>query len=926
MATPTTETTGTGHPVPGTQLAGFRSRCEELTGLDLGDPEALHAFSVGHPDLFWRTLLDWTALPWSGSAERVLTGSDVETARFFPDVRLNYAEALLQPLDGGDDDAPALTGAHAGRPSETYTRRELREAVEHGAGALAGLGLTVGDRAVLVAPNTAGAAVAALSVAALGATLSTSTPDMGPGALLGRFEQVEPALLVLDRTSMDDPDEATRALLVGLPTVRSLVVLDDAPLPDVPALPVHRWADLVTAAADGPRVEWPRLPFDHSLFVMFSSGTTGPPKAMVHGAGGTLLEHVKEHRLHGDLRAGETLYFHTTTAWMMWNWQLSALAVGAHVVVYDGPIAGPHTLWELAAEHQVAVLGTSPPYLQMCQDENYRPVDAVDLHALRAVLSTGAVLHDWQFDWVAEAVGPQPLQSISGGTDIIGCFVLGHPELPVRRGRSQARSLGLDVVAVDETGAEVVGSVGELVCRSPFPSRPVHFLRDPDGSRFHGAYFADHPRVWTHGDLVDFDPDGSARVHGRSDGVLNVNGIRIGPAEIYTALREVTAVTEAMAVEQRDPVHPGSSRMVLLIVLADGARLDGALERDIRRTLRRKASAAHVPSLVVAVPELPLTHNGKRSERAARDAVNGDPVANEAALRNPASLTAIRNAVPGPEAVPLAPETVPAPRTSGDVPGPQVQAAVARIWRETLGLSAADPESHFFDLGGTSRQVMSLLQRLRAEVGREVAISDFVPRPTLGELGRLAGAAVDAIPDAPAAPTHPSSFRELLQWMAEDAQVNRRRGGGALSVLAAGIFRLNHYGTRHTGVVASTVRVASLPLVAFARLGLNCELPGGLACGRRLVLAHGGRGIIVVRDAVLGDDVVMAPYASVGAAYPTPGAPVIGNGVYLGAHATVLGPVRIGNGAFLGARSFVLRDVAPGGVALGVPSEIVEPR
>ncbi|SFE18006.1 acetoacetate--CoA ligase [Blastococcus tunisiensis] len=923
MVTPTPEAAAA-RRFPAAQLADFRNRCEELSRRDLRDPSALHAFSVDSPELFWRTLLEWTGLPWSGSADVVRTSSDVETARFFPDVRLNYAEALLRPIDGADDDAPALTGVHADRPPETWTRRELRTAVQRGAAALSRLGLTAGERVVAIAPNTTGVAIAALSVAALGGTLSTATPDMGTTALLGRFEQVEPVLLLLDRTGMEDAEDATLALLDGLPTVRRLVVLDGGPLPDLGDLPVLRWADL--AAEEGDPVDWPRLAFDHPLFVMFSSGTTGPPKAMVHGAGGTLLEHVKEHRLHGDLRAGETLYFHTTTAWMMWNWQLSALAVGAHVVVYDGPIAGPQTLWELAADHKVHVLGTSPPYLQMCQDEGYQPADEVDLGALRSVLSTGAVLHDWQFDWVAEAVGAQPLQSISGGTDIIGCFVLGHPELPVRRGRSQARSLGLDTVAVDEDGAEVVDAVGELVCRAPFPSRPVHFLRDPDGSRFHSAYFADHPGVWTHGDLIDFAPDGSARVHGRSDGVLNVNGIRIGPAEVYTALRGIDAVTEAMAVEQRDGARPGTTRMVLLLVLSAGARLDGTLEREIRRTLRRKASAAHVPSLVVAVPELPLTHNGKRSERAARDAVNGDPVVNVAALRNPDSLTAIRAAVlafDGRLPAPPAPAVVPSRRPSADG---DLQGAVARIWRETLGLAAAEPDDHFFDLGGTSRQVMGLLHRLRTEVGRDVPITDFITAPTLGELTRLAGAgAPGAAVDMPAAPTHPGSFRELLRWMAEDAEVNRRRGGGTLSVLAAGIFRINQYGTRRRGPVASVVRVLSLPLVAFARLGLNCELPGELACGRRLVLAHGGRGIIIVRDAVLGDDVVMAPYASVGAAYPTPGAPVIGDGVYLGAHATVLGPITVGDGAFLGARSFVLRDVAPGGVALGVPSEIVDP-
>jgi acetoacetyl-CoA synthetase len=728
-----------------TQLADFRATCEELAGRSLADPADLHSFSVEQAPAFWRALLDWSELPWSGSADTVIAGDDVETARFFPDVTLNYAGALLRRLPGVDDDCPALTAVHADRPTEHYSRGELRAAVERAVAVLVAHGVDVGARVVAIAPNNAEVLVAVLAAAAIGATVSTATPDMGASALLGRFRQTEPVLLLLDRSGMDDATVAE--VVAGLPSLRAVLLLDEAALPTGLSVPVHRMAELVERTDPAATTEWPRLPFAHPLFVMFSSGTTGPPKAMVHGAGGTLLEHVKEHRLHGDLRPTDTLYFHTTTAWMMWNWQLSALAVGAHVVLYDGPVLGPKTLWELVAEQGVTVFGTSPAYLQLCQDAGYRPADTVDVSRLRSVLSTGAVLHDWQFDWVAREVGPVPVQSISGGTDIIGCFVLGHPELPVRAGRCQSRSLGLDVVAVDADGAEVLDGIGDLVCRRPFPSRPLGFLQDPDGERFHRAYFADHPGVWTHGDLVDFSADGSARMHGRSDGVLNINGVRIGPAEIYTALRTIPAVAEAMAVEQRDPARPGVSRMVLLLVIADGASLDGALEREIRRTLRRRASAAHVPSLVVAVPELPLTHNGKRSERAARDAVNGDPVANLSALRNPGSLDGIRAAASAADAVPAAasqqvPAVGPAPAVAEDP-----VRVVERIWCETLGLAECEPDDHFFDLGGTSRQVMSMLHRVRVEVGPDVLITEFFGRPTLGELTRAVGAPRSAAAD-----------------------------------------------------------------------------------------------------------------------------------------------------------------------------------
>lgn len=726
---PAAQTAAAARPAP--QLDDFRARCEEATDRSLGGPDALHAFSVAEPDVFWRTVLTWAGLPWSGSTEVVRKGDDVRTARFFPDVYLNYAEALLQPLPDVDDDRLALTSLHADRPAERYTRGRLRADVRRTASALDDAGVRAGQRIALIAPNRASTVVVALAAAALGAAVSTATPDMGAAALVGRFQQVDPAFLVLDRAGMSD--ETVRMLVDALPTLHRVFLIDDEPLPPV-ALRVHRLTELTEAAdPDGP--DWVRRPFDTPLFVMFSSGTTGPPKAMVHGAGGTLLEHVKEHRLHGDLRPDDVLYFHTTTAWMMWNWQLSALAVGAHVVLYDGPVTGPEVLWQLVADHGVTVFGTSPAYLQLCQDADYRPRDVVDLGALRAILSTGAVLHDWQFDWVAEGVGTVPLQSISGGTDIIGCFVLGSPERPVRRGRCQTRSLGLDVAAVDEDGREVLGQVGELVCRNPFPSRPIGFLRDPDGSRFTASYFAEHPGMWTHGDLIEFDADGSARLHGRSDGVLNIDGVRIGPSEIYTVLRSLPEVADAMAVEQRDPDRPGSSRMVLLLVLAPGATLEAELARTVRRTLREQASAAHVPALVVAVPDLPLTHNGKRSERAARDAVNGDPVVNAAALRNPDCLIAIRAAV---ESVSRAPRVA---GTDAGSTGQNPADRVARIWCEALGVAEAAPDHDFSDVGGSSRQVLSLLRRVRLELGVDVPVQEFARRPTPRGLAEAVAAA-----------------------------------------------------------------------------------------------------------------------------------------------------------------------------------------
>jgi acetoacetyl-CoA synthetase len=409
-----------------------------------------------------------------------------------------------------------------------------------------------------------------------------------------------------------------------------------------------------------------------------------------------------------DLRPGDGLFFHTSAAWMMWNWQLSALASGAEIVLYDGPIAGSSTLWQIVSEEQVCVFGTSPPYLQLCEDSGYSPRRELDLWALRAVLSTGSILHDWQYDWVAEHAARVPLQSISGGTDIVGCFVLGSPNLPVRRGWIQCRSLAMDVQAFD----------GELVCRNPFPSRPLHLLGD-DGRRFHETYFEQNPGVWTHGDLIEFDEHGHARMHGRSDGVMNVHGLRVGPAEIYRALRAVPEVQEAMAVERDE-------RLVLLVVLRPETELDGRMIVRIRREIARSTSPLHVPELVVQVDQLPTTHSGKRSERATRDVLSGVEGTNTAALANPESLDAIRRAV---DAALLERRAVPTLEGS-------TEARLRAIWETVLGIAPLRPDDNFFDVGGTSLAALRLLEAIHQHMGIDLPLSILLDAPTTAAMAR----------------------------------------------------------------------------------------------------------------------------------------------------------------------------------------------
>jgi acetoacetyl-CoA synthetase len=707
------------------QLSDFVAFCESKTGRSFEGPQGFDAWAVESFREFWRLFLAWADPLRSGEPEPVCTTDECETAAFFPNLSLSYAENLLAARSSEDDERIAVVAHHGDGSRRELSRRELREQVRRLAAHMRGMGIEQGDRVVAIAANTPEAMVGALAAATLGATFSSAAPEMGAPAILSRFEQLQPKLLLAGG------HEALGTVVTSLPSLRVAIALDDDPAPEDLRIPLHRLSQLLASPPPEPLAEgWERFPFNHPLFILFTSGTTGAPKCIVHGAGGTLLEHLKEHRLHGDLGPEDALFFQTSAAWMMWNWQLSALACGARVVTFDGPLAGPGTLWEIVAEEGVTVFGTSPPYLQLCQDSGYSPRQAAPSRALRSVLSTGSVLRDWQYDWVAEEVGPVKLQSISGGTDIVGCFVLGHPELPVRRGMIQCRSLGLDVQALATDSTPSDSAIGELVCRNPFPSRPLGLLGDLDGSRFHAAYFAANAGVWTHGDLIEFDADGQARIHGRSDGVLNIQGVRIGPSEIYQALREVPEVAEAMAVEQE---RDGAARLVLLAVLREGTRLNPELTLRIRRTIGTQTTALHVPELVAAVESLPVTHSGKRSERAGRDAVGGRAPANERALANPGSLTEIRRAV----------AKVEAEMAALDLASPAADAStvdkVRAIWESVLGLQDIGDEGNFFDLGGTSLQAVRVFTRIRDQLGVELPLSVLMEAPTVTELA----AAVD---------------------------------------------------------------------------------------------------------------------------------------------------------------------------------------
>ncbi|MCC6670343.1 MAG: acetoacetate--CoA ligase [Planctomycetes bacterium] len=605
------------------------------------DAEAFHRWSVTHMDEFWRLLVDFAGVRHSGSLAPARIGAGVEGTRFFPELRLSYAENLLL----GQDTLPALIEVREDGTTRELTRGALRARVRAVAAGLRAAGLGAGDHVAAIAANRIESVVACLATASLGATWSSCAPDMGERAVLERFQPLHPKVLFCHsgyayQGAAEDVRGRVAAVIRALPGLRLAVALDAAD-PGPSASPA--WTDLDRLAAHGEDgVDFARLPFAHPLFVLFSSGTTGRPKGIVHGAGGTLLTHLKEHLLHGDLHEGDRICFLTSCGWMMWNWLISALAVHATVVLYDGSptFPTPRAPFEHAARLGVTHLGLSPAFLNVCRTLRISVRDKLDLPRLRTVYSTGSILPDSLFHWIHEKVRRDvQIASISGGTDLLGCFLQGHPWLPVHAGELQARSLGMDVRALHPDA----NGVGELVCAAPFPSRPVGFVDDPDGRRYHQAYYAQNPGCWTHGDLLEETPTG-ARIHGRSDGVMNIHGVRIGPAELYSALESVQDVADALAIEYRPKE---TSELILFVVLRAGRTLDQDLVDRIRTTLKETCSRAHVPARILQVGELPYTHSGKKSERAANDMAHGRAVTNRAALRNPDSLDQLVSALRG---------------------------------------------------------------------------------------------------------------------------------------------------------------------------------------------------------------------------------------------------------------------------------------
>jgi acetoacetyl-CoA synthetase len=604
----------------------------------------LHRWSVEHAADFWELVWKFGEVRGEPGLRRLINAERMPGATWFPEAKLNFAENLLRERDA----SLAISFWGEDRVKRQLSRRQLYDLVSRLAQALAGLGVTKGDRVAGYLPNLPESTAAMLATASLGAIWSSCSPDFGVQGVLDRFGQIAPKVLFIadgylyGGKEFDTQDKA-REILAQLPTVQRCVVLPY--LNARPTAGVGLEEFIAPYAARDIRFE--QVEFNHPLYILYSSGTTGVPKCIVHGTGGTLLQHLKEHRLHSDVRAGDRLFYFTTLGWMMWNWLVSGLASGAALLLYDGsPFAGRgRILFDMADAEGMTHFGTSAKFIDAIAKIDLKPRETHRLERLRAILSTGSPLVAEGFDYVYRAIKDDVcLSSISGGTDIVSCFVLGNPMLPVWRGEIQCKGLGMAIEVFDEQGRSLEGEKGELVCTRPFPSMPVGFWNDPDGAKYRAAYFEKYPNVWRHGDWCEITAHGGIVIYGRSDAVLNPGGVRIGTAEIYRQVEQVEEVLESIVVGQDwPPQKPEDVRVVLFVKLKDGVRLDDALANRIKKRIRDNTTPRHVPAKILQVADIPRTKSGKIVELAVRDVVHGRQVKNVEALANPEALAHFRD-------------------------------------------------------------------------------------------------------------------------------------------------------------------------------------------------------------------------------------------------------------------------------------------
>jgi len=612
---------------------------QEIT---LKSQQDIYEWSIQDSNNFWSTVWDFTKIKGFKGSVVSENNQEIYLTRWFPEAKLNFAENLLWRKDSRH--ALIFWGENQSKRSLTYA--ELNIQVAAISQELVRCGVKAGDRVAALVANTPESVVCMLAAASLGAIWSSCSPDFGVQAACDRFEQIEPKIFFytdgyFHKGRWFDCSQKCSEIAGRLKSLQAQIVVPY----EIDAgenLPANSFSKIVKNAKPQP-ISFTQLPFDHPLYIMFSSGTTGKPKCIVHRAGGVLIEHKKELALHTDLKESDVFFYQTTCSWMMWNWLVSGLSQGCSVVLYDGSpiLENGKILLDLMEQEQISIFGTNPRFLATLQQAKISIKDSYNLKDLRTILSTGSPLLPEQYDYVySEIKEDLALQSISGGTDIIGCFALGSPLLGVNRGELQCRSLGYEVDVFNERGEPIQSTKGELVCKNPFPSMPLGFWNDPDGTRFTNTYFARYPNIWHHGDYVELTPQGAMIFYGRSDAVLNPGGVRIGTAEIYRQVETIDEIEQAVVVGQ---IWNDDIRVVLFVKLNSGIELTPELQQKIRQQIRTNASPFHVPKKILSVPDIPRTHSGKTVELAVRDTLHGEEIKNIDSLANPEALDYFRD-------------------------------------------------------------------------------------------------------------------------------------------------------------------------------------------------------------------------------------------------------------------------------------------
>jgi acetoacetyl-CoA synthetase len=613
-------------------------------GLSLSSFNELYDWSIDEKENFWSILWDFTEVVGDKGEHVLIDGHDIEKAQWFPDAKLNFAENLLREPSSNNNDDIAIYFRAENQVEYHLTYQQLHDQVASVAEWLRAHGLKPGDRVAAYMPNMPETVVAMLAATSIGAIWTSTSPDFGEESVIDRFGQTEPRFLfTVDGYFYNgkkiDLSSKVKKITAALPSLEGTILVNLAGIDN--DLSVTHWDDIIANPVD--TIDFHPSNFNDPLYVLYSSGTTGKPKCITHRVGGVLLQHLKEQMLHGDIRPGDRTFYFTTCGWMMWNWLVSALASKASLVLYDGSPFYPdgNVLWDYAESVKLTQFGTSAKYIDALKKGHLTPGSNYDLSSLRTIWSTGSVLAPESFDYVYDSIKQDVcLSSISGGTDIVSCFVLGCPILPVYRGESQCRGLGLAVDVFDDDGISIKNQKGELVCTQTFPCQPVYFWGDPDGQKYHDAYFAHFENVWHHGDYVMLNDHGGVTIYGRSDATLNPGGVRIGTAEIYRHVEQIEAVVESIVIGQD---WDSDVRVVLFVVLRPGLTLTDKLIAQIRLTIREKCTPRHMPAKVIQVSEIPRTKSGKIVELAVREVVHNRVVKNIHSLANPQALELYRN-------------------------------------------------------------------------------------------------------------------------------------------------------------------------------------------------------------------------------------------------------------------------------------------